>query len=184
MVHNVYGLLISPNQIHEMASHLSQKPVTELVLAYQVCHAEALKFQARWVPVDYPQNSDAKKTSIVTVLVLYEHSSKEKVDAKRSNRTKLARTAKEWLKMRGVSGTTVKRSLLPVVHPCLYQEPDLSQSLNEGFRTVLNSHRKACHNIRSRFDYCCRPTTVFVQFVILSHLERSNQTDRFLILVR
>ena len=55
------------------------------------------------MPVDYPQNSDSKKTRIV--LVLYEHSSKEKVDAKKSNRTKLARTAKEWLKARGVSGT-------------------------------------------------------------------------------
>ena len=105
MVHssNVSGLLITLKQMHEMASYLSKKPVTELVVAYQVCRAEALKFQARWVPVDYPQNSDSKKTMIV--LVLYEHSSEEKVDAKKSNRTKLARTAKEWLKARGVSGT-------------------------------------------------------------------------------
>ena len=103
MVHNISGLLISLKQMHEMASHLSQKPVTELVVAYQVCRAEALKFQTRWVPVDYPQNSDSKKTRIV--LVLYEHSSEEKIDAKKSNRTKLARTAKEWLKARGVSGS-------------------------------------------------------------------------------
>ena len=103
MVHNVSGLLISMKQMHEMASHLSQKPVTEQVVAYQICRAEALKFQTRWVPIDYPQNSDSKKTSIV--LVLYEHPSEEKVDAKKSNRTKLARTAKEWLKARGVSGT-------------------------------------------------------------------------------
>ena len=103
MVHNVFGLLINMEQMHEMASHLSQKPITELVIAYQVCRAEGLKFQARWVPVDYPQNSESNKTRIV--LVLYEHSSEEKVDAKKSNRTKLARTAKEWLKACGVLGT-------------------------------------------------------------------------------
>lgn len=59
------------------------------------------------MPVDYPQNSDSKKTSIV--LVLYEHSSEEKIEAKKSNRTKLARTAKEWLKACGVSGTDLEK---------------------------------------------------------------------------
>jgi ribosomal protein L7/L12 len=103
MVHNISGLLISLKQMYEMASHLSQKPVTELLEAYQVCRAEALKNNARWVPVDYPQNSDAKKTRIV--LVLYEHPSEEKIDVIKSNRTKLARTAKERLKVRGMSGT-------------------------------------------------------------------------------
>ena len=95
MVHNVSGLLISLKQMHEMASHL-----------YQVCHAlaEALKFQARWVPVDYSQNSDSKKTRI-DWYYMNTPLTEEKVDAKKSNRTKLARTAKEWLKARGVSGT-------------------------------------------------------------------------------
>ena len=101
MVHNISGLLISLKQMYEMASHLSQKPVTELLEAYDVCREEALKNKARWVPVDYPQNSDSKKTSIV--LVLCEHPSEEKIDTEKSNRTKLARTAKEWLKARGVS---------------------------------------------------------------------------------
>ena len=103
MVHNISGLLISLKQMHEMASYLSQKPVTELIEAYQICREEALKRNARWVPVDYPQNSDSKKTSII--LVLFEHPLEEKIDVKRSNRTKLARTAKEWLKARGMLGT-------------------------------------------------------------------------------
>jgi hypothetical protein len=94
MVHNISGLLIS----------LKQNPVTELIEAYQVCRAEALKNNAGWVPVDYPQNSDSKKTSMI-VLVLYEHPLEEKIDVEKSNRTKLARTAKEWLKARGMSGT-------------------------------------------------------------------------------
>ena len=42
MVHNISGLLISLKQMHEMASYLSQKPVTELIEAYQICREEAL----------------------------------------------------------------------------------------------------------------------------------------------
>ncbi|KAF8966964.1 hypothetical protein BDZ97DRAFT_589937 [Flammula alnicola] len=102
MVHNIAGLLITMKQMREMASHLSQKPVTELTEAYHICRAEALKFQTRWVPLDYPKDSDLKKPRIL--LVLREHESEKTIDVKKGGRTKLARTAREWLKARGVSG--------------------------------------------------------------------------------
>ncbi|KAF8966966.1 hypothetical protein BDZ97DRAFT_590056 [Flammula alnicola] len=102
MVHNIAGLLISMKQMREMASHLSQKPVSGLSEACHICRAEALKFQTRWVPLDYPKDSDLKKPRIL--LVLYEHDSEKKLNVEKAGRTKIARTAREWLKARGVSG--------------------------------------------------------------------------------
>ena len=65
MVHNISGLLITLKQMHEMVSHLSQKPVTELVVAYQVCRAEALKFQTRRLPTEFRFKENQDRISIV-----------------------------------------------------------------------------------------------------------------------
>ena len=98
MVHNVSGFLISLEQMHEMASY--KKPVTELVVAYQVLPCRSSEVPGSLGACRLPTELRFEEN-----LVLYEHFSEEKIDAKKSNRTKLARTAREWLKACGVSGT-------------------------------------------------------------------------------
>jgi len=101
MGHHIAGLLISIDQMYEMASHIAQKPMTDLTLSYGVCRDEALKTGSRWVPVDYPAKS--KKPGIV--LVLLEHDAEKKIGLNKWRAGKRVATAKQWLKDRGISGT-------------------------------------------------------------------------------
>ncbi|KAF8958793.1 hypothetical protein BDZ97DRAFT_1923409 [Flammula alnicola] len=101
MGYRVAGLLINYKQMREMASFLAKTEVTSNDVAYSLCSREAEKVRSRWVPVDYPEDSQRPRI----VLALVEHDGDKKISTKKWNESHRAQTARKWLKDRNVSGT-------------------------------------------------------------------------------
>ncbi|KAF8970083.1 hypothetical protein BDZ97DRAFT_2055394, partial [Flammula alnicola] len=101
MGYRVAGLLITYKQMREMASFLANTEVTSNDVAYSLCSREAEKARSRWVPLDYPEDSQRPRI----VLALVEHDGDKKISIRKWNESHRAQTARKWLKDRGVSGT-------------------------------------------------------------------------------
>ena len=102
---HVIGLLLSFEQLYEMATFLSAKRVPTVTVsndseAFGICSEEALAHNINLVPVDYPVGS--KRPWIVVAFFL--HNGAKKFSAKKWGQSRKAAKAREWLKARGVSG--------------------------------------------------------------------------------
>jgi hypothetical protein len=101
MVNHVVGLLLNTKEMVELGTYVAEKPLNDDEDAFHYCCEEVRKYQHRFIALDYPKGSKNPKL----MLVLWDHDSGTEFDLEKAKRSKLTRTARDWLKKRGVSNT-------------------------------------------------------------------------------